>query len=334
MRWWTILAGTALPAVAGCVQDAAFRGPMPVRNQHPAQLLVQRLPAAGASVLPAGDSIWQTGVAYSSLFLNGSGNGNTLVLDGEYLRGDLAARVGLGGGFELGAELPFAHTSGGFLDHFIIDYHDFFGFPDQDRSEAPRDRWFVEATRQGQSAFQVGSEPLQLLDIPVTLTWNVLPAGTDRLGVALRAGIELPTGDQDRGFSNGGFDYSVGAVGEYRLPWLALFGQLQHTFAATPEPSRAAGLHFEDVTAVECGAELPLLPGLAAVVQLQWETSTLRQLEFPRAGKDQLLVWTGGRLDLSPQWSTEFSIGEDLAGFVSPDFSLWCSLTFRPGAGR
>ena len=45
--------------------------------------------------------------------------------------GDVYKRQGLGDGLEFGFELPFAHTSGGFLDRFLIDYHDALGLPDQ-----------------------------------------------------------------------------------------------------------------------------------------------------------------------------------------------------------
>lgn len=328
---WRASAVVATVLAGGCVQQAAFGGPMPVRNQHPAQLLVQHLPATSAAVLRAGELQARADAAYSSLFLNGSGGGNALTLDGEYLRLAAAARIGLGGKLELGVELPVAHTSGGFLDHFVIGWHDFWGFPDQDRSLAPVDHWQVECAYQGRPAFAVDSAPLQLGDVPLWLQAELLPPGERQLGLALQTGLELPTGDQDRGFGNGGVDWSLGAVAEYRLSSLALTGQLQHTFAATPDLAAGAGLRFGDVTAAEVGAELPLLPGFAALVQVQWENSTLRQLGFPRAARDQLLIWAGGRIDLGSGFATELSVGEDLASFVSPDFSLWWSLVYVPG---
>ncbi|GAB4158317.1 MAG: hypothetical protein Fur0037_25880 [Planctomycetota bacterium] len=289
------------------------------------------MPSAGAAVLPRGAVESRLGSTYSSLFLNGSGAGNSIALDGEYLRSGLMLRAGLGARLELGAELAFAHTSGGFLDDFVIDYHDFFGFPDQDRGLAPRNRWRVETWRQGQRAFATSSEALRVLDLPVHLTWNALEPGEGRIGLSLRAGLELPTGNPERGFGDGGLDPALGVLAEWRASPVALTAQAQHAFASTPEPSRRAGLSFADVTAVETGAEIPLLDGLAAHVQLQWETATLRRLEFSRAAKDHLLLWTGLRCGLAPGWATEFSVGEDLSAFVAPDFSIYWSLVFRPG---
>ncbi|MCA8975447.1 MAG: DUF3187 family protein, partial [Planctomycetes bacterium] len=118
---------------SGCATDPAFGGPLPVRNGHPAQLLVMHMPAASAAVLPAGEHEERLSAAYTSLFLSGAANGNSFVMDGEYLRLRPALRVGLGSGLEAGIAVPFAHVSGGFLDAFVIGYHRTFGFPDQNR---------------------------------------------------------------------------------------------------------------------------------------------------------------------------------------------------------
>ncbi|MFY9343626.1 MAG: DUF3187 family protein, partial [Planctomycetota bacterium] len=186
-------------ATSACVNRPAFQGPLPVRNQHPAQLTVFHLPPANAAMLPAGAVTARTDAAYSSLFLLGSGNGGTWFMDGEYLRVGLGTRIGLGGGLEVATEIPFAHTTGGFLDSLLIDYHQWFGLPDQDRDVAPKDRYRVDASWGNQVVWSVERDSSELLDVPLWLSAQVLPPGPGRLGVAVRAGVELPTGDQDRG---------------------------------------------------------------------------------------------------------------------------------------
>jgi len=47
---------------------------------------------------------------------------------------------GLGRGLEIGAEIPCVVVGGGFLDDFIVKYHDAFGFPQGGRDDAPRNR--------------------------------------------------------------------------------------------------------------------------------------------------------------------------------------------------
>ncbi len=320
----------ALAVLAGCVARPDLRGPLPVRNQHPAQLTVLHLDAASAAVLPAARTELRSSFTYSSLFLIGQAPTSSWVMDAEYLRAAGTARVGLGGGLELGAELALAHTTGGFLDDFIIDYHDVFGLPDQDRDTNPRDQFLVEGRRGGDVAWSVRRSDVELLDLPLWLTWQLAAPGTDRLGVAVRAGVELPTGDQERGYGNGEVDASAGVVLDYRTACVGWYAHAQHTFAGTPDPARRVGLAFQDVTSIGLGAELPLGRDLHALVQAEWETSTLRELGPRAAGREQLFLWFGGRWQPDPAWHVEVGFGEDLRGLVSPDFSAWLAVAWRP----
>ena len=110
---------------------------MRVRTQHPAQLTVMTLPHKTAD-LAQGEvrTHWTNG--YSSLFLSGSGGGNAFAMDGEYLRTAIGARWGITDRLEVDVEIPFASTTGGFLDEFVVDWHDFFGFPNHGRDTAPK----------------------------------------------------------------------------------------------------------------------------------------------------------------------------------------------------
>lgn len=332
---WLLAACWLWPAGCAAAPDP-FGGPLPVRNQHPAQLLVMHMEPAAIGTLGAGAVAARVDAAYSSLWLSGSagpGSGTAIELDGEYLRAALHTAVGLGAGLELAAELPVAHTSGGFLDSFVIGYHDLFGMPDQGRDAAPRDAYEIRASRDSNDVFAVREEDLRLCDLPLWLTWTLVEPGEDRLGVAVRGGLELPTGDDKRGFGNGGIDWSGGVLLQYQTGPLAFYGHAQHTFAKSPELARTNNFAFGDVTSAGVGLEWRLADGLAALVQCEWETSTLRALGFDRAADDQVLLWAGGRAALGSTTAIEFGLGEDLVSFVSPDFTVWAAFVWRPGAG-
>tara|TARA_R110002072_G_scaffold100429_3_gene221195 strand:+ start:99005 stop:100006 length:1002 start_codon:yes stop_codon:yes gene_type:complete len=315
---------------ASCVVTPKLGGPLPVRNQHPAQLTVMHLDPADTAVLPAKQTAWRTDLAYTSLFLNGSNAQGSWFMDGEVLRAALDARIGLGHGLELGMQLAGSHASGGFLDDFIIDYHDAFGFPDQDRSTSVNERFLVDATQGGNSVWTVRESSAELLDVPIHLTWQILEPGERQFGLALRGGVELPTGDQNNGYGNGQLDVALGAVFDYHSHGIGWSGHVQHTFAGTPRPSRAAGFSFADVTSIGLGVELPLTKHLHAIVQAEWETSTLRNLGPQVAARDQALLWVGGRYRTSPGWSVEVGFGEDLVGLASPDFTAWLAFIWKP----
>lgn len=317
----------ALVVLGGCATSPRLDGPLPVRNQHPAQLLVLHMPPAAAAVLPAGETTLRADAAYSSLFLTGGSGGRTYLMDGEYLRVGTRLRVGLGKDLEADVEVPFAHTAGGFLDGFLVGYHDLLGMPDQNRSNYPRDEFAIEARRDGETVWSVDRREVALLDIPLGLTWQLRDPAPDGFGVAVRGAIELPTGDEHAGYGNGQLDGSAGILLEEHAFGGAFYGHLQHTLAGTPGPSRRAGFSFADVTSTGLSWEQPCTDDLNALLQIEFETSTLRELDLPEASRHQLLLWFGARWMAGERWAVEVGFGEDLQGFVSPDFTAWVGFT-------
>lgn len=283
-----------------------------------------------AVTLESGSPDVRVDAGYTSLFQAGSGGGNDFVMDGEFLRMRLMGRVGLGKGWETWAELPVAYTTGGFLDGFLIDWHDFWGLPDQGRSSAAKNQWNVEARRGGVTAYEMNDPGgIELMDIPIGIAWNPEWFADPSLDLLFRGAVELPTGDEDQGFGNGQVDFSLGLVGEYRFDAWSLTAQVQHTFAGTPDQARNAGLDFSDVTSFGVGVEVSLGSTTTALVQTQIESSTLRDLGFNKAEDEQWLLWVGGRQLLGKGFYLEVALGEDLRG-PTPDFTAWLAVGWAP----
>ena len=70
-------------------------------------------------------------------------------LDGESYRWTLAARYGLGDRFEAGVEIPYILYGGGFLDDFVIDWHNTFNLPQGGRDTAPKNRLGFRYSKDG-----------------------------------------------------------------------------------------------------------------------------------------------------------------------------------------
>ncbi len=333
--WWTAVAVSASACSAG---PAPSHGPLAVRNQHPAQLTVMRLDPASPSVLPSGDTAVRASTAYSSLFLGDSNATEAFAMDGELMRTSIQGRTGIGAGIELTVELPVVHTSGGFLDGFLIDYHDFFGFPDQGRSVAPQNQFEVFAEQNGQTVWELREETLMLADVPVSATWCLVPPGRSASGaglpgLALRTGFELPTGDESGGAGNGQFDYAAGLCASWPLAFGTLFADGQYTWAGTPDLARSRSFAFGDVSAASLGLEVPLLSDFSSVAQLSWETSVLRNLDLDRANRDQVWLWLGARMRVDRQLFVEVVFGEDLSPYIAPDFTLVLAMAWLPDQG-
>jgi hypothetical protein len=326
-----------LLGLAACATDPRLAGPIPVRNHHPAQLTVQHLDPTDTRRLGAGGGRARLSVSQTSFFLGGSSpSGNTFVMDGELTRVTSDIEVGLGHGLRLRVQVPFGHASGGFLDDFVIDFHDAFGFNDQGRPEAPRNDFRVAATRAGDTVYRLEDDTVDLFDVPIELGYVVREAGVDGdFGFGVRAGVELPAGDGRAGFGNDEVDWALGLFGEWRpgyAQWLSVTGQAQHTFAGTPDRARDVGFRFRDVTSGGLSVEAAVHDRLALLAQLQFETSTLRDLGFSRVEDLQWLLWLGGRAHVGERTFVEVSIGEDIGPYVSPDFVAWIGVGTSWGA--
>lgn len=321
-----------LSALAACATQPRFDGPLPVRSQHPAQLAVLQI--APQPVTPPGP--WQAELrldtAYSSLFLGGQGGGNDFYMDGELARSAARMRYGLGNGLELGFELAAIHSGGGFLDEFIIDWHEFWGFPDQGREQAPKDAFLVQAREQGDVVYTMQRENWTLCDIPLTFGWApVVPTAERPYGFKLTAAADAPTGNDARGYGSGDWEFALGAHAELWTGAVAWTGHVQHTLAETPRPGRDLGFEFADVTAAGLAAQIALDDTWTLLGQVSFETSTLRRLGFIEAERDQWLLWVGTRARLTDRIGFELVVGEDLEGRVAPDFTAYASFVLSLG---
>ena len=308
---------------------------MPFRNQHPAQLTALRMDPQSARPLPKGNTTLRLDLAYSSIFLEGTGSGNSWFMDGEILRSGLKVRHGLGDGFEVWGELAMAVTGPGFLDGFIDDWHDTFNLPDQNRDEFPKYRWRVEAQKGGVTAWEMDRTDGALLDLPLGLNWNFVPMTAERpWALTARVATELPTGNQERGFGSGGFDWSLGMVGEYRYQAWSFTAHAQQTFVHNPDPADRANLEFRDVTSAGVGVEAALADHTSLLMQILLDTSTLRQLNFDQVADPQWTLWFGLRRRMGERFAVEVGFGEDLSTDGPPDFTAWLAFVFDLGGGE
>jgi hypothetical protein len=232
-------------------------------------------------------------------------------------------------------EVPAAHATGGFLDDFVIGWHEFFGFPDQGRDRAVRDDFEVLATRGGETVFEVEEGGVHLLDVPVVLGYELQPPGEGELGIHVRGGVELPTGSEAEGFGSGRADWMLGVSTELRTGPVAWNAHLDHTFVGRgSRAARDAGAPLQDVTSGGVGFEWAVAPEWTWLGQVEFDRSTLRALDLSRTSDDQWLLWLGSRFRLHERLSVEIGLGEDLSQFIAPDFSSWISVQYRFGPRR
>lgn len=316
-----ILAGCGVLAPAP-EAAAVVRGPLPTRTQHPVAMTFLHPRPRSVATTPAGE--WAVGAqgAYTSIFEEEQAPGQRVAFDGEVARASLRVRRGLGSRTDVEVELPALFASSGFLDRIVNEFHDLFGFPDQGREDAEDDQYRMRLRRGGDVIYDLEEDRLGLGDVPVALTHRVRVEDEDGPGVAVRLGVELPTGSEDRGFGNGGVDWGAGVLAERSAGRWTFTGALDWTTNAQPDAWRDADVAAKDLGHAQVGVEYRWSDRLSLLGQLYWTSPMTRDFdveEFNREILDLALgcAWGGGE---GPTWFAAFQ--EDVIAATGPDFGV------------
>lgn len=236
-----------------------------------------------------------------------------LVLDGETGRLRLTQRWGLGGGWDLGVDVPMLDEGGGFLDSWIQDWHGWFGLPNGGREQVAEDQFRYEYQRNGATGLLHDEPGDGLGDVTVTLGRQL------GRGSALRAALKLPTAE---GSLLGGGN-TGGAL------WLDL---------ALPVPRGWEGYVAGGVSLNERGDVLPqqqnekvffggaglLMPFIAGTrlhAQLQGHTRLYDDSALPGLSRPGVPLTLGLRFG-----DVEIGFQEDLSVNASPDFAVYLAM--------
>ena len=212
---------------------------------------------------------------HGSAFMGGTaGDGEALLLDGETSELAARARWPLGRCAALETRLAALAHGGGRFDRPIESWHGFFGLPNAGREDAPADRLaFVHVDRDGRRV-ALERDAIGLADARLGLAW--MP-GCDRAPgdarAVLRAGVELPLGDESRWLGNGAPDLWA----DLQSPVLAFGRRWPTRLAASvglvlPGAGDALPRPVDAAAYGAFGARVALGPRWSASVGLDWHT--------------------------------------------------------------
>lgn len=283
------------------------------------------LPALGeSSVLAAGDWNWRAQLDQTNDFHLGNAGAEAITLDGETTRLGYTLTQGLENGLEWGFEVPIYYQGRGFMDSFIEDWHRWFGLPNGGRELAPHDRYLYEVTSGGTVIYRNTETGAAFGDLRLNGAWQW------REGRAVRASLQLPTGDERRlaGGNTGG----------------ALWTDLALPFAAD---SRWSGFMSAGVTLARRGKVLTQLQeriaafgglgfsfactdALSLSAQLYGHSPLYQDTELEALKRPGLQVTFGGSYALMPNALLRLAVQEDPVTASSPDFSVHIGLQLTP----
>jgi hypothetical protein len=261
------------------------RGPLPVRDQFPLEMIALDLTPRGGGWLERGEWGLEIGIVHSNTceiasdldqraadFLGGVYESDyTFIADGEATRAHLRVDFGVGARVQLGLEIPVISHQGGFLDDLIDTTHDTFGLPGNDRDERPQDQLEFDVIA-GSARFQLDDDTTELGDVVASAKIGLYSG--ERSAVSLVLEAKAPTGDEEGLAGSGAWDYGLSVVGS------AASGSERHLWHwglgwfALGEPE-SLPIDFEDKLSGYFGYEYRPNERWSVVAQAQVETPAL-----------------------------------------------------------
>lgn len=300
-------------------------------NQQPT-LQVYGLPLdSSATITPSGRvNVALVQEVASSYSVNRTAN-EQLVFDGEAYRTTLAIRYGFADRFEAGLNIPYVLYGGGFLDSFIIGWHDTFGMPQGGRDSAPRGAINYSYRQNGVEKLRMNRSGSGVGDLSLSGGMKLYAAAdtASRTSVALRGDLKLPTVESAalRGSSSTDLALSLCAMTNNTTGW-GTFGLFGSIGALAMTDSRLLADQQNNLAAFgTLGAGWGPAPWISFKLQLNAATPFYRHSSLAELARPSLLLVSGGALRLPDDYQLDIGVGEDIAVATAPDVTFHFGLS-------
>ena len=303
--------------------------PFYTQNQSPLSHIFGLPPMGEAKVLAPGRKELRFSLDHASNYVKNDAANESILLDGETTRLGLALRYGVRPDFEAGIELPYLIQGGGFLDGFIINYHNAFGFPQGGRDQAPRDRLLYEYRKNNTDLLKVDRSGSGLGDIRLQAAWQLYKGGDrDAFAAALRGSVKLPTGDSDQLFGSGSYDGALWltAAADFPLAYgsLSLFGAAGMMGMTEGKVIKKQQNNWAGFGSVGIGWSP--LSWLALKIQTDAHTPFFRDSDLRELRDNAAQLVVGGTVALTKNMTLDIGVSEDILVSTAPDVVFHLSL--------
>lgn len=188
--------------------------PIAIRNNSPFISIFAIPEAQGIKLTPKRQFDLSLTLEQTSHFNISDRGEESIEIDGETSRLSLQVHYGLNKHWQLGFNIPVIKHGGGFLDGFIINWHDFWGFPQNGRTESPRDAIRFHYRREENTLIDIDSGVSGIGDITLSAS-RKLPIDLFE-GLALHAQLKLPSGEPSKLTGSGAMDLGLSLAGAKR----------------------------------------------------------------------------------------------------------------------
>ncbi len=319
-------------AAADRAADSGFPRPLPVAGQTPVTGIFGIPRAQGTDTPGAGQSHWGATLDVTSHFQGSEAGDESIFFDGETTRLALQARYGINDDWNLGVEVPWVHHGPGFLDQFIVEWHDLWGFPQHGRNQVPNGDIRYRYDRGGQARFDIDASTGGPGDV-ILSAQRGLWRGPDSAAL-MHTQLKLPTGEADKLTGSGAPDAGAGIElsRRWRRGWYSMF--------------RAGAVYLGEGEvlpdlqrrwAAYGGLDLVWRPLRALSLRVQYDahTSPYEDSDLRELHRWSGLISTGGTWHVTRRIALDLAVVENVPNSRAvSDVTFQLRLRAKPGAGR
>ena len=284
-----------------------------------------------AAIIPRNKLSLALNQDYTSNYTVHSTAREQITLDGETHRLALVTRYGIAPRMEVGLEIPYVSQKGGFLDNFIVDWHNTFKMPQGGRDQAPDNRLNYSYRKDGVQKLEMNQGDSGLGDVSLTGGLSLYDvAGTERHDrLAFKGAVKLPTGDSSSLLGSGSTDLMLqlcGSMNRY-TGWgsLGIYGSVGGLAMSKSDVLRDQ--HNQLAGFGSLGLGWGPASWISFKVQLNSTTPFYRGSELHEIATSTVASVFGGTLRFPGGYLLDIGVAEDIKLRTAPDVSFHLGLS-------
>ncbi len=309
--------------------------PLRLVNLNPFHLLYGVPASSGSRVLAPDSSELIASADLASYLYERTSAAESVVMDGETHRLALKWRQGFREHLEYLVEVSaVAHTRGVF-DEFIEDWHALIGLPQGRRNKVPHNRLAIRYSDGGATRIDIRQDRFSLSTVRFGLGYALPDWPLRNDGLAIRADLKLPAGNEAGIAGSGGVSVSAWAETSGEIPLYA--GSRRWLYATTlgvlaaERPAGLSDIAGRFVFFGRFGVTWRAMRRLTLTVQLDVHSSPYRASEMAPLADPAVMIGFGGAWRLTERTAFEVAVTEDDAGHRSaPDIGLHMAVRWTP----
>lgn len=304
------------------------RGPIPARTQEAIKLTYLFFRPRRATTQPPGTTDLTAQTAYSSLYQNGHGGSDDVVFDSELSHTSLSARRGVSPGTDVEVEVGVTFATAGFMDEFVEEYHKLLGFPSEGRRNRPKNEYEMDVFHNGNLAYRLDADQPGFSDLPIVVTHQFVEETASSPALSARAGVELPTGSESKGFGNGVLDWGGGLLAEKSFDRWTATAAVDYVLTGTSRTFEQADVAAHDDLDAQFGLEYRWNDDVSLLLGTILESPVTRSIPLKEIDGNILSIDLGISWDAGERSRFLVEFGEDAIARSGPDFTLMAAWVY------